>query len=204
MLKSLVASLPTPIKLLDIGGTVDFWETAGFLNSNSTNIELTLINLSLAHMGSVNPTIKQVVGDAKNMKMFQDKEFDVVFSNSVIEHVGDYHNQQKMANEVMRVGKKYFIQTPNIFFPIEPHFVFPFFQFLPLWLRVSLVSHFDLGWKQKATNKQQARDIVTEIRLLSKREFMNLFPGSNLYEEKFLGLTKSFVVYGGWEKLISE
>lgn len=55
------------------------------------------------------------------MKQFQDNEFDAVFSNSVIEHVGDYEAQRQMANEIMRVGKRYFVQTPNFYFPIEPH-----------------------------------------------------------------------------------
>jgi 2-polyprenyl-3-methyl-5-hydroxy-6-metoxy-1,4-benzoquinol methylase len=73
------------------------------------------------------------------MPQFQNDEFDIVFSNSVIEHVGSYEEQNLMASEVRRVGKRYFIQTPNLFFPIEPHFLFPFFQFLPLDYRVTLI-----------------------------------------------------------------
>lgn len=202
LFKSLIASLPTPIKVLDLGGTVGFWESSGFLSGEFGSIEITLLNLTVADMGAAHSSVRQVIGDARNMECFQAKEFDVIFSNSVIEHVGDYEDQRRMANEVMRVGKRYFIQTPNLFFPIEPHFVFPFFQFLPVWLRVWLITHFDLGWYKKVTDKQKARDVVNEIRLMSKRELVNLFPKAKLYEEKVLGLTKSLIVYGGWEKLI--
>ncbi|MEH2169146.1 MAG: class I SAM-dependent methyltransferase [Nostoc sp.] len=130
------------------------------------------------------------------MENFQSNEFDIVFSNSVIEHVGDYDRQCQMANEVMRVGKGYFVQTPNLFFPIEPHFVFPLFQFMPINLRVWLLTNFALGWYDKVTDKQLATRIATSIKLLNKRKFLNLFPGAKLYEEKFFGLTKSFIVYG--------
>jgi ubiquinone/menaquinone biosynthesis C-methylase UbiE len=195
---SLIKSLPTPIRILDIGGTLNFWQTAGFLEGRFADIEITLLNLNIPKIENSHPSINYAIGDARNMKQFQDNEFDIVFSNSVIEHVGNYEDQAKMANEVLRVGKRYFIQTPNLYFPIEPHFVFPLFQFFPVWFKIWLIMHFNLGWIKKAPNKQKARELVTEIRLLSKREFSNLFPKAKLYEEKFFGLTKSLTVYDGW------
>jgi hypothetical protein len=81
------------------------------------------------------------------------------------------------------------------FFPIEPHFVFSLFQFLPVSSRVWLLTNFAIGWYDKVADKELARKIATSIKLLSKREFLNLFPESQLYEEKFFGLTKSFTVY---------
>lgn len=103
-----------------------------------------------------------------------------------------------MANEIKRVGKRYFVQTPNLYFPIEPHFVFPFFQFLPVEVRVWLISHFDLGFYEKITDKQTAIEAVTSITLLNKKKFISLFPEANLFEEKIFGITKSFIVYDGW------
>jgi hypothetical protein len=93
------------------------------------------------------------------------------------------------------VGKQYFIQTPNFWFPIEPHFVFPAFHWLPVGIRAWLVTHFALGWYEKFTDIKQAKAEVQSIRLLTKREFTGLFPGLELSEEKFWGLTKSFTVY---------
>jgi Methyltransferase domain len=203
LFKSLVTTLPTPIKMLDVGGSVSFWESTDFLSEEFKDIKITVLNTNIPKFRAAHPSIKQVIGDARNREQFQVQEFDVVFSNSVIEHVGNYHEQRRMANEVMRVGKRYFVQTPNLYFPIEPHFIFPFFQFLPVDIRVGLLTHFQLGWHTKVSNKQKALDIVNQIRLLGKKEITALFPGARLYEEKILGLTKSLIVYDGWEFLLT-
>lgn len=79
--------------------------------------------------------ISSVSGDATDLREYEDKSFNLVFSNSVIEHVGDFTAQRKMAKEMMRVGKHCYLQTPNRYFPLEPHFLFPCFQFLPIRLR---------------------------------------------------------------------
>ena len=123
----------------------------------------------------------------------------MVFSNSVIEHVGDFENQMRMAEEIKGVGKRYYVQTPNRHFFIEPHFLFPYFQFLPIQMRMWLVMKFNLGWFKREPNMELAHKLLESITLLSKNELLALFPGSHLYEEKILGLTKSFVVYSGWE-----
>jgi len=197
LLKSRFASLPNSatIRILDVGGTQNFWDKSVVL-SELGDVEITIMNISEFKVNV--PNIRSIVGDARNMKQFADKEFDVVFSNSVIEHVGSYEDQRQMAKEIKRVGKRYFVQTPNLYFPIEPHFVFPFFQFLPQSVKVWLISNFALGWYRKVTDIQKANELASEIRLLSKKEFINLFANAKIVEEKFLGLTKSFIAYDGW------
>lgn len=197
--QSLLESLPTPIKLLDVGGTVSFWQNTNILHELNKKIDITVVNLYLEEKQLAYPNIKQVFLDARNMKKIENQEFDVAFSNSVIEHVGGYEQQLQMARELVRVSKRHFVQTPNLYFPIEPHFVFPFFQFLPIELRVLLLSNFDLGWMKKIPDKQEAKKMITGIRLLTKMELTNIFPNSNILEEKFLGLTKSFIIYNGWD-----
>jgi hypothetical protein len=135
------------------------------------------------------------VGDARAMPQFTDKQFDIVYSNSTIEHVGNYLDQKNMANEVARVGKQYYIQTPNRYFPIEPHFVFPFFQFLPISIRVWLVQNFKLGWFPKIPDYQKALSEVKDTRLMAKSEVQALFPDAEIFEEKYFGLAKSFVAH---------
>ncbi len=192
--KSLIALLPRPLSILDVGGTQIFWERMDF--TEEPDVKIVLLNLSKVEV--TDKIFISVQGDARNMDAFNDQEFDVVFSNSVIEHVGGYDQQCQMANEVKRVGKSYFIQTPNRFFPIEPHFLLPFFQFLPLGLKIFLVRHFDIGWHKRTPNKQKAAQLVNSIRLLTEKELKKLFPGANIYKEKLFGLTKSLIVYEGW------
>ena len=57
---------------------------------------------------------------------FSEKEFDWVFSNAVVEHVGLDEDQIAFINEMLRVGKNVFFTTPNKYFPIEPHTHVPF------------------------------------------------------------------------------
>jgi hypothetical protein len=185
------------IRILDIGGREEFWKSSGILD-DIPDLEVTLLNVDIDQMKLCNLNLKTVIGDARAMPEFHDQEFDIVFSNSVIEHVGNANDKRRMSEEIRRVGKRYFIQTPNRFFPIEPHFVFPCFQFLPLQLQVWLIMNFKLGWYSKINDRKLARKLVSRITLLSRKEFGELFPGANMYDEKIFILTKSFIAYGGW------
>ena len=191
--QSLLSHLERPVRILDVGGTETYWKMME-LNAGD-QVFITLLNLSQNEVSL--PNVTSIAGDARAI-LAKDASFDVVFSNSVIEHVGTYQDRIQMAKEVRRVGKRYFVQTPNKYFPLEPHFLFPLFQFLPINIRVLLLQNFRLGWFSKTPDKAKAREIVESIRLLDKREFISLFPNAELYEEKIFGMTKSFVVYGGW------
>lgn len=191
---ALLETVPRPVRILDVGGNHMFWETLRFTGSQA--IDITLLTLLKARQ--FYPHLRSVQGDARAMPEFANASFDIVFSNSVIEHVGDYHDQQGMAEECMRVGQRYCIQTPNRFFPIEPHFLFPGFQFLPVPLRISLAYHLRLGWSKQRLTRAQTADLVRSIRLLTEHELRALFPGAQLYKERLLGLTKSFTAYDGF------
>jgi hypothetical protein len=191
ILRTLVACTPPPVTILDVGGTAAYWRMMGFRDTEDVRVVL----LNLGHDDPPSPPYSFFQGDARDLGQFRDGEFEIVFSNSVIEHVGGIEDQRRMAHEVRRVGRKYCVQTPNRSFPIEPHFLFPFFQRLPLGARIWLVRHFSLGWFKRATDDAAAREVVTGIRLLSRQEMRDLFPDGDLYEERFLGLVKSFVAH---------
>lgn len=191
--RSLLSRLEYPIHVLDVGGTEAYWKMMGL--EPDGQIVVTLLNLNQSAVTL--PCVKSIAGDARDIQA-PDHSFDVTFSNSVIEHVGSDRDQLQMAREVRRVGKHYFVQTPNKHFPLEPHFLFPFFQFLPVAVRTRLLQNFNLGWFSRTPDQEKARELVESIRLLDRREFVALFPTASIYEEKVLGLTKSFVAYGGW------
>jgi hypothetical protein len=192
---SLLKRLKGHLEILDIGGTQQFWDM--MLDDESLDIRVTLLNIE--HQPVSSTRFVSVVGDARSMPDFERDSFDIVFSNSVIEHVGDEANQRRMAEEIKRVGRRYFVQTPNKRFPIEPHFLLPWFQYLPLHLRAWLVNHFNVGWYERIHDAGKAFAEVSSIHLLTRKRFVSLFRGAQIREEKILGLTKSFIAVGGWK-----
>jgi hypothetical protein len=193
LFQSLIGKISSsPIKILDVGGTEIFWRNMNFAGTGAqSKYEITLLNIEPIPVNY--PNFKSVIGDARGMPEFGNGEFDVVFSNSVIEHVGSFSDQKKMADEIRRVGKKYFVQTPNFYFPIEPHFLFPFFQFLPLGARATLINRWDLGNTLRIPNKDEARAYVQSLQLLNHKQLKVLFPDAKIVREKLFGLTKSFM-----------
>jgi hypothetical protein len=184
-------NLDRPIEILDIGGEQSYWEKMNFTESNEYNI--TLLNLELTPVRFRN--FSSIKGDASDLSIFSDKHFDIIFSNSVIEHLFSKEKQKLMANEVRRVGKWFYIQTPNFFFPLEPHWLFPFFQFLPFKMRVFLTENFNLGHYKKTKSKEAAIQRVNEVKLLTENEMKKLFPEGKVKREYFLGFVKSFAMY---------
>lgn len=191
----LLATVPRPLRILDVGGIENFWKAIGY--EPEDGVEITLLNLERVEVSE--PGMISVSGDACDLSQYGDDSYDIVFSNSVIEHLFTLENSAKMANEVRRVGKRYFVQTPNKYFPIEPHFHFPFWQFLPESMRASLLMRKKRGHVARSETREKALREVREIRLLTRRELAKLFPDGKIVVERWKGLPKSFMVYGGWQ-----
>jgi SAM-dependent methyltransferase len=109
------------------------------------------------------PHIRYVQGDACALP-FEDAEFDIVFSNAVIEHVGGRERQRQFVSEAIRVGRRAFITTPNRRFPVEVHTRLPLVHWLP-------------GAMSRRVYSAAGKEIGNEIDLLSRRSFAQLFPG---------------------------
>jgi len=178
------------IKILDVGGTESFWANHTFIQPE--RISITLLNLEKETTRL--PHIQSLAGNATDLSQFGDQSFDLVFSNSVIEHLYTFTNQEKMAREIRRVGKNYFVQTPNKYFFLEPHYALPFFQFFPTSLAFFILTRTKFSRMQK-WDPAFAKGYLEEIRLLSLEEMKRLFPESGIYFEKVLGLNKSFVFH---------
>ncbi|MBN2547602.1 MAG: class I SAM-dependent methyltransferase [Anaerolineales bacterium] len=191
LLYTLVQELPCPVRILDVGGEQRFWEMMGLVNT--PDYQVVLLNIVPQQVSW--PNFRALTGDATDLSRFADHSFDVAFSNSVIEHLGSYPNQQRMAEEIRRVGQAYYVQTPNLFFPLEPHFLVPLFQFFPFRLQVALLQRFNLGWYHRMPSREQAEAHIRSHRLLRRTELQALFPDGKLYLEKVCGLTKSFIVH---------
>jgi 2-polyprenyl-3-methyl-5-hydroxy-6-metoxy-1,4-benzoquinol methylase len=129
------------------------------------------------------PNVTFAVADGTSLP-YADHQFPIVFSNSVIEHIPK-ELQAAFAAEIRRVGRRYFVQTPNRYFPIEPHYQFPLFQFLPKSAQKWLNAHVTLGWREKGHWE--------DVNLLSADELSRLFPDAEIRRERVFGLTKSLM-----------
>ncbi|MCL6258970.1 methyltransferase domain-containing protein [Aquiflexum sp. TKW24L] len=179
-----------PIKILDIGGMVHFWKDQELLKSGK--VEIVILNLS-AEVATIH-NLSSMAGDATDLSQFADGSFDLVFSNSVIEHLYTWENQRKMAKEAIRVGKKYFIQTPNRHFFMEAHYALPFVQYLPKNLTRFILTKTKLS-RGAQWDPKDAQQYLDEIRLLTYAEMKTLFPGAKMYKEKFFRMDKSFTAH---------
>lgn len=182
--------MPKPLNILDVGGLESFWVNGGFANDPDYNISIVNLTEIPVHYSN----FRSLKGDATALSEFNDGEFDIVFSNSVIEHLYTKENQVKMAAEIARVGKYYYVQTPNKHFFVEPHYVLPFFQYLPAGLKYFILTKTPLS-RGKKWNSVDAQQYIDEIRLLSLNEMKELFPGADFYMEEFYGLVKSFTAH---------
>ena len=192
--EALTAGLARPLRVIDVGGTAAFWKQRGWAGRD--DVDVTLVNLVEEDTGHGNLT--SVVGDATNLANVADGQYDVAFSNSVIEHLFTYEAQAAMGREMQRVAKAFWVQTPNFWFPMEPHFLVPGWQYLPQRARVEIIRRRACGWRGPCPDPDEARRTVAEVRLLRRRELRRLFPEATIIEEKLAGLTKSFVVLGGF------
>jgi hypothetical protein len=169
------------LRVLDLGGTSWIW--ADF----DIPLNITFINLQHADRSpKEHPlhTFTFEIGDACNLEKFADKSFDVVFSNSVIEHVGDGAKRKAFAAEARRLANAYWIQTPAKSFPIEAHCGMPFWWYYSEPWR----KYFIEKWKVKLPLWTQ---MVEETTYVSENELNDLFDGSLSYSERYCGLLKS-------------
>jgi hypothetical protein len=186
------AAMPRPLRILDVGGTNDFWDQRGW--ADRSDVEIYSLNLFPEKQRHEN--IHPLCGDATDLSQFAAGSFDVAFSNSVIEHLFTFESQRRMAKEIQRVGKSYWVQTPNFWFPMEPHFQVPGWQWMPLDLRIAIIRRQRCGWRGPCPDPSAARKLVEEVRLLSKRALHSIFPGATLIPERFCGLVKSWTAVG--------
>ena len=180
-----------PLRILDLGGTEDYWRLLP--QPVLELVHVTLLNLPGAVEPPPDGRFRFVEGDACDLPEYGDGAFHIVHSNSVLEHVGDWPRMVAFAREVRRLAPSYYVQTPYFWFPIEPHWMAPFFHWLPRPLQVGLFMRFSLGHASRCATVGEAVLQADSARLLDKRMFRHLFPEAELITERFFGIPKSLV-----------
>ena len=189
----------TTIRICDLGGTYRYWFLFPFNKFEKVTFEITIVNLDsiiedektkyAAQLDYSNLSFKTEVGNACDLPQYETDRFDLTTSNSVVEHVGGWYNIKMFASESQRVSKYHFIQTPNYWFPVEPHYVLPLIHFLPRPIHTRLLMLIKGRPFDKATSNFENN------RMLTKSEFKYVYPNSALIKEKFLLLNKSFTLH---------
>ena len=177
------------MRVLDLGGTAGAWRMAGVRPAH-----VTLVNME--DQGPVEEGwITTVTGDACDPPAeLRGRHFDLVYSNSTIEHLGGHARRVAFARVVRTWAEHYWVQTPNRYFPVEPHWLFPGFQFLPVPARAFVSRHWPLGWYSCPDGDRAAVvEGVLEIELLGTTEMAQYFPDGEILTERLLGLTKSLI-----------
>jgi hypothetical protein len=174
------------MRVVDFGGTPALWELV------ETPLDITMINLE--YETKFDPIkykshhkLTFAIGDVCNLE-HDSNSFDLAFSNSVIEHVGDDQRQQAFADNIRRLAPRYWVQTPAKWFPIEAHTGMPFWWFYPDRLRAKLIA----SWRDKLP---AWTEMVEGTRLVERSQLTSLFPDGRLLTERSLGITKSYIAY---------
>ena len=195
---TLVASLfpdLADLRVVDLGGTTEAW-----LRAPVRPAAVTVVNL-YEPGESDDEWLLPVTGDACAARVAlaaagAPGSYDLVFSNSLLEHVGGHGPRQSLAREIRALAPRHWVQTPYRYFPVEPHWLFPMLQFLPLSARAKAAARWPLA-HSRPENAAQAMAEVQWTELIGLAEMRAYFPESTIHRERMAGLTKSIVAVAG-------
>ncbi len=181
-------------RVLDIGSQLDP-QAEQVLERFPDRSRITATNLVPEHLQAIAaayPGVHAVLSDARCLP-FHDKQFDIVYSNAVIEHVGDLCDQQRMADEVRRVGKRWFLTTPNRWYPFEFHVRMPLISWLPpRWMhKAARVWGYD-----HIQRRYKSGNDYSDVQLLTAAQLRRMFPDSLVLKPRVTFWPETLVIVG--------
>jgi hypothetical protein len=172
------------MSVLDLGGTAISWRVLGLRPER-----VTLVNMDEAG----DPPESWIEHVREDACVGGFGKYDLVFSNSLMEHLGGHARRQRFAEVVRESAPSWWVQTPYRYFPIEPHWIFPFFQFLPFATRVAVTRHWPTLHVGATPGRAEAAELVASVELISGTEMRTYFPESDIWFERIAGVPKSMV-----------
>ena len=185
-----------PLTIIDIGGEEPYWNNLGVEYLRSRNVKITLVNIGDVPENEAPDIFSNSFASGCNLSLYDENEFDLAHSNSVIEHVGDWREITKFANEMRRVAPTYYMQTPYFWFPIDPHFyLLPFFHWYPKQIRIWLMRNIGVKAGGRVRDYHRANIAVDSVNLIDATQTRYLYSDGKLsYERILLFLPKSLVI----------
>jgi hypothetical protein len=176
------------MSVIDLGGTAEAW-----LRAPVSPAFVHIVNLESSVPRTPVAWIREEQADACNLPPhILDRKYDLVYSNAVIEHVGGHSQRLCFAEAVHKLAERHWVQTPYRYFPIEPHWLFPGFQFLPLNARAQISRWWPLV-HTPAQSRDEGLRAAMGVELLSRAEMTFYFPNSTLRTERMAGMVKSLI-----------
>jgi hypothetical protein len=198
-----LAALPdrrSPLRIIDIGGTAPFWLNWWGM-TEADGVHVTLVNDHVQDTSDSDvpdvPFLESWRTNAMHLSKAELAQFDLVFSNSCIEHLASWDDQMRLARWITESGKAYFVQVPNKYAPIDPHYprpYVPFFACYPTPLQQRLLTISALGSSGKHT-MASAAELLKYYNPLGLRDMRRLFPDAELSVEKPFGVPMSILAY---------
>ena len=200
---NLFFSLKPSSKLLDLGSG-----NGSHINSiirhtpiKPEKVYIADINSNALESGRVKFGFNPILLSEDGKLPFIDNYFDIVFCSSVIEHVTvpksrtwnvtgyefrqfSFRRQKQFAQEIKRLGRNYFVQTPNKWSVIESHSWLPFIGLMPRSIQKPII---------KCSNKIWIKKTIFDWNLLDAKDIYTLFPEAIIIREKWCGMTKSVI-----------
>ena len=183
------------VRVLDLGGSTIYWtHDVGTEIIERYNCSVEIVNLDPVYLkpDEGHPRLTHAQGDARRLP-YPDLAFDLVHSNSLLEHVGNWSAMRSAAEEIRRLAPAYYVQVPYFWFPYESHFRMLFFHWLPEQIEARLMMRFALGVYGRSETLDVAMDRVQGTKILDRKQMRSLFADAQLLPERVLGLTKSLI-----------
>jgi hypothetical protein len=178
--------------ILDVGGLPALNGVPGFWQGYVDAFEITLLNLP----GSFDRYSKAELAPYRLIEadackcVTLSKRYDVVFSNSVVEHVGSSRRQERFASFIRSAAESFWVQTPSPFFPVEAHCDVPFWWSIPIQLRKKWI----MSWRR--SGEHFLANQMASTRPIGEKQLRQLLPNCTILTEHFLGFPKSLIAYG--------
>jgi len=176
------------MRVLDLGGRADAWESLPVRPAS-----LVMINTREFDVPEDWP-VQNIIGDACDPPAELRRErFDLVYSNSVLEHVGGHWRRERFAETVHMMADRHWVQTPNRYFPLEPHWLFPGLQFFPTAMKAWITRRWPGRYYAPTGSFQERMWWAFSVELLTKAEMQFYFPESEIQVEHVGPLPKSLI-----------
>jgi hypothetical protein len=192
-----LAEVKSTVRILDVGGRLGYWRMLAPDLRGAVHLVILNREAEFAWLDEADPSFsfEKRVGDGCDLQAYVDGEFDLVHSNSVIEHVGSLQKMKRFAEETRRVGNGYYVQTPYLWFPMEPHYLVPCVHWLPAPTRVKLIWKYQLVCGKNPVDFTTALVEVDHTQLLDMTMMRSFFPDGKLACERYTFMIKSISSY---------